>query len=253
MSALVAGCFAPDFAYFLFLEPHGLIGHTLLGAFILDLPLSLAALWLCHTYMKHPLSMLLPDGIRRRLKPREKGFSLWPPSRLALIALSILIGTGTHILWDSFTHPFYWPIDTGFFMKIVQVPIAGDVPVYKALQNGSTLFGIVVVAVWVWFWYRTTEPVESPIAEPDTPAQIRVITMVVPAVALFGGFSRRRDFGAPGMGIRPIMYFGVESGVTAATLLGIGLVVCGAIPLAKIHDVGDLEHFQNTRRLSIVH
>ena len=32
--------------------------------------------------------------------------SFWPPARLALIAVSILIGTGTHILWDSFTHPF---------------------------------------------------------------------------------------------------------------------------------------------------
>ncbi len=236
MSALVAGCFAPDFAYFLFLKPHGLIGHTLLGAFILDLPLSLAALWLCHTYMKHPLSMLLPDGIRRRLKPREKGFSLWPPSRLALIALSILIGIGTHILWDSFTHPFYWPYrHWSFLRQTVQLPIEGNVQMYKALQNGSTLFGLAVVAVWVWWWYRTTEPVESPIAEPYTRAQIHVITMVVPALALFGGMLRAYvDLGAPSIDIRSMLHFGVESGITATTLLGLGLVVCGVVLRGRV-------------------
>jgi len=231
MSALVTGCFAPDFAYFLFLKPHGLIGHTPLGAFIFDLPLSLVALWLFHAYVKQPLSMLLPTGIRRRLKPREKGFSLWPPSRLALIALSILIGIGTHILWDSFTHPFYWPYRHWSFLKqMVQVPIEGNVQMYKLLQNGSTLFGLAVVAVWIWLWYRATQPVELPVAEPYTRAQIRVITMVAPALALFGGMLRAYvDLGAPSIDIRSMLHFGVESGITAITLLGLGLVVCGVV------------------------
>ena len=66
MSALVTGCFAPDFSYFMFVIPHGLIGHTLSGTFVFDLPLSLIVLWLFHAYMKQPLSMLLPTGIRRR-------------------------------------------------------------------------------------------------------------------------------------------------------------------------------------------
>ncbi len=231
MSALVAGCFAPDFAYFMFLKPHGLIGHTLPGMFLVDLPLSLVALWLFYAYVKQPLSLLLPKGIRRRLKPEENGFSFRPPARLALIAISIVIGSGTHILWDSFTHPFYWPYRHWSFLKqMVQVPIEGNVQMYKLLQNGSTLFGLAVVAVWIWLWYRATEPVELPVAEPYTRAQIRVITMVVPALALFGGMLRAYvDLSAPSIDFRSMLHFGVESGITATTLLGLGLAVCGVV------------------------
>jgi Domain of unknown function (DUF4184) len=230
MSALLVGCFAPDFAYFFFLSPHGLAGHSLPGMFLIDLPLSLVALWLFHAYMKQPATMLLPKGFRARLKPSEKGFSFWPPARLALVVVSILIGTATHILWDSFTHPFYWPYrHWSFLSKMVNLPIQGDVQMYKALQTGSTLFGLAVVAVWIGLWYRATEPVELAIAEPYTRAQTRVI-MVVPALALVGGMIRTYvDQGAPNLEFRPILHFVVETGITATTSLGVGLLICGVV------------------------
>ena len=232
MSALVTGCFAPDFAYFFFLIPHGLFAHSLQGMFLIDLPLSLVALWLFHAYIKQPLSMLLPRGFRARLKPSENGFSFWPPARLALIAISILIGTATHILWDSLTHSFYWPYRHWSFLgKLVHLPIEGDIPMYKALQYGSTVFGIVVLAVWVWFWYRATKPVELPIAEPYTPAQIRVIKMLAPAVALCGGILRiyLNRAAVPGTSIRSLLHVGVDLFLTATTLLALGMLVCGAV------------------------
>jgi hypothetical protein len=231
MSALVIGCFAPDFAYFFFLTPHGLGAHKLHGMFLVDFPLSLVALWLFHTYVKQPFSMLLPKGIRARLKPRENAFSFWPPARLALIAISILIGTGTHILWDSLTHPFYWPYrHWSFLSKMVHVPIEGDVPMYKALQNGSSVFGMAVVAVWIWLWYRAAKPADLPIVEPYIRAQIRVITIAAPAVALCGGIlAAYISFGVPNMSIRPIMYFVLKLGITATALLALGLLGCGAV------------------------
>ena len=222
---------APDFAYFMFFVPREFIGHTLPGIFIFDLPLSLIVLWLFHGYVKQPLSMLLPTGIRRRLQPSENGYSFWPPARLALIVISIVIGSGTHILWDSFTHPFFWPYRHWSFLgEIVHVPIVGDLPMFKVLQYDSTVFGIVVLAVWVWFWYRATKPVELPIAEPYTRAQIRMITIAVPALALCGGvLTAYRSFGVPNMSIRSIMYFVLKLGITGATLLALGLLVCGAL------------------------
>src|SRR5580658_6825516 len=87
MSALVIGCFAPDFPYFMFIRPYGFIGHTPLGAFIFDLPVSLVVLWLFYAYQKQPLSMLLPEGIRRRLKRGNGNFSFGPRGRLALIVV----------------------------------------------------------------------------------------------------------------------------------------------------------------------
>src|ERR1700722_1225227 len=229
MPALVIGCFAPDFPYFMFIRPIGFIGHTPLGAFIFDLPVGLAVLWLFYAYQKQPLSMLLPKGIRRRLKPGSSNFSFWPSARLALIVASILIGTTTHILWDSFTHKFYWPYQNwNFLSDVVHLPFAGNMPMYKVLQYASSVFGLVFVAVWVWFWYRATKPIESPVAIPYTPAQIRVITFVAPAVALAGGIIKALvNLGVPKIAIRPIMYFAVDWGITATTLLWLGLLICG--------------------------
>ena len=228
MPALVIGSFAPDFAYFLFI-PYGLFAHSLEGMFLIDLPVSLVVFWLFYAFVRQPLLMLLPNGIRMRLNPGDGNFSFWPPARLALIVISILIGTATHILWDSFTHTFYWPYrHWSFLSSVLHVPVAGEMQIFKVLQYGSTLFGLVFVAVWVFFWYRATEPVELPVAKPYTPAQIRIITIIAPAAALIGGILRAYVLlGAPIMTIRSLMYFAVDWGITATTLLWLGLLICG--------------------------
>jgi len=215
----------------MFIRRYGLIGHTLLGVFIFDLPVSLIVLWLFYACVKQPLSMLLPEGIRRRLKPGNSNFSFRSPARLAMIVVSILIGTATHILWDSFTHAFYWPYrHWSFLSDVVRVPIAGNMQMDKALQYASSLFGLVFVAIWIWSWYRETKPVESPTAKSYSAAQIRIITIVAPAVALIGGMIRAFvHLGVPKIAIRPIMYFAVEWGITGTTLLWLGLLICGAV------------------------
>jgi hypothetical protein len=231
MSALLVGCFAPDFAYFFFLSPHGLAAHSLHGMFLYDLPLSLVALWLFHAFVKQPFTMLLPKGFRARLKPRAKPFSFWPPPRLALIVVSILVGEATHLLWDSFTHPFYWPYRHLSFLRLrVHFPVEGNVQMYRLLQDGSTLFGLAVVAVWIWMWYRATEPHELPAAKPYTRAQIYVITIVVPVLALVGGVLKSHwDVGVPVMQFRSLLHFAVIAGIAATTFLMIGLLICGAV------------------------
>lgn len=231
MPALVIGCFAPDLPYFMFIKRYGYIGHTLLGVFLFDLPVSLAVLWLFYAYQKEPFSMLLPKGIRMRLKPGDSDLSFWPPARLVLIVVSILIGTATHILWDSFTHSFYWPYRYWSFLSdVVHVPVAGNMQMFKVLQYASTLFGLVFVAIWIWSWYRATKPIESPVAKPYTPAQIRIITMVAPVAALAGGILRAYlNLGVPKIAIRPIMYFAVDWGITATTFLWLGLMICGVV------------------------
>jgi hypothetical protein len=102
--------------------------------------------------------------------------------------------------------------------------------IYKVLQYASTLFGLVFVAIWIWSWYRATEPVESLVVKTYTPAQILVIRFVAPAVALAGGILRAYvALGTPKMTIRSMMYFAVDWGITATTLLCLGLLICGVI------------------------
>jgi hypothetical protein len=77
-SGLLVGTFAPDFEYFLRLSPDGGFGHTVLGTFVLTLPLALLVLWLFHTFVKLPVARLLPDAIQRRLASHldEFGFGV---------------------------------------------------------------------------------------------------------------------------------------------------------------------------------
>src|SRR5579863_4915411 len=231
LSALIIGSFAPDFAYFFFLNQGGLFAHSLEGMFLIDLPLSLVILWLFHAFMKQPFITLLPRGFRARLKPEENHFSFWPPRRLALILVSILIGTATHILWDSFTHPFYWPYrHWSFLSRIVHVPIQGEVQMYKALQTGSTVFGLLVVAVWIVLWYRATSPAQLPAAQPYSRWQIHVITVVTPLLVLAAAtFKAYQDQGIPDFEFRPILHFATSAAVAAITFMAIGLVICGAL------------------------
>ena len=107
-SALLIGTFAPDLEYFIRLQAGGGWGHTLTGAFTLDLPLGLATLWLFHRFVKVPLVYLLPDSVRARLTDELAPFAFGPPLRFLLIVLSMLIGIATHFVWDASTHDQYW-------------------------------------------------------------------------------------------------------------------------------------------------
>src|SRR6201994_3036071 len=68
LSAVIIGCFSPDFEYFVPFAHHGAFGHSWLGVLVLDLPLSLLVLWLFHRYAKEPLAACLPANARERLR-----------------------------------------------------------------------------------------------------------------------------------------------------------------------------------------
>jgi hypothetical protein len=232
MSALIIGCFIPDLPYFLLIKGHEFYGHTFSGVFFFDLPLGLVVLWLFHSYIKQPSLIFLPDGFRRRLK--QGTFSFLPPSRLALIALSILIGTATHILWDAFTHDTYWPYwHWSFLRQPIVLPIGGLSVMYKLLQYLSSVAGAVIVAIWVLHWYRTSKPAEHPIPQPFTRSQRVAIRVILPLIAICFGIFRAhqtvRDLDA----IRPDTGFAAVLVVTAISILGLGLLVCGLILRAQ--------------------
>src|SRR5215831_17989502 len=158
-SALVMGCFAPDFSYLLSLSRRVPFSHTLAGMFLLDFPLAMVALWLFHTFMKQRMLMFVPNGFRQRIKASATGFSFWPAKHLALIVASILVGAATHLVWDAFTHNTSWLYQNwSFLRRPVELPHIGEMQMYKLLEYGSSAFGLVVVAIWIWYWYATSEP-----------------------------------------------------------------------------------------------
>ena len=148
-SGLVIGCFAPDFEYFVRLVPQGTFGHTLPGLIALDVPLGLVVFGLYHKYAKGPLWLWMPKGIRQRVERGQYATPFKNATHAALVLVSILSGATTHIVWDSLTHPSFWPYQHWHFLSYtVLLPIAGSVQLYKLLQHASTAFGIIVLLIW---------------------------------------------------------------------------------------------------------
>jgi hypothetical protein len=189
-SALVIGTFAPDFEYLLRLSPSGRFGHTLVGSFVFTLPLALVVLWIFHAFVKRPTAMLLPEAIQRRLQDHLDGFRFGGVARFILIIASILLGIATHLLWDSFTHSTAWPYHRwSLLRRSFTLPIVGNLPLYKILQHGSTVFGIAILSIWLANWYRTTEPCGR-LTKNLSPMRKAVVIAVVATVALVGAIAR---------------------------------------------------------------
>jgi hypothetical protein len=191
-SALVIGCMAPDFEYFLHFAPEGGFGHTLAGAFLFDLPAAFIVLWLFQVYAKAPLYMWLPESVQRRIRLGPATLPIRNMAQFALVLLSILVGIATHILWDSFTHPNFWPYQHWQFLhRTVEVPVYGSMEYLRVLQHGSTVLGAFALALWFWFWFRRTAPLKpdpAPRARKHHRAALVLISIVALIAAVVRGF-----------------------------------------------------------------
>lgn len=160
MTGLVIGSMTPDFEYFLRMGLQGHFGHTLAGIFWFDLPLGITLAFLYHLVVRNRLIDHLPPVFRSRLTvarqfqwiPYFKKY--WP-----VVAYSMVIGTASHIFWDSFTH------GDGFFALRIPLlqqsfPLPGHpIPLYRIMQHVSTLVGGLILLIW--FFRLPADPVIS--------------------------------------------------------------------------------------------
>jgi hypothetical protein len=178
-SALLIGTFAPDLEYFIRLQAGGGWGHTLTGAFALDLPLGLVTLWLFHRFVKVPLVYLLPNSVRARLTDELVPFAFGPPLRFLLVVLSMLIGIATHFVWDGATHEQYWLVQhVDWLQRLYHLRKLGWWRGYEMLQIVSSIAGLLILAVWCLRWYQRTQPDSRIPANPFTPRHRHVIVAI---------------------------------------------------------------------------
>ncbi len=144
--ALAVGAMAPDFEYLAHLSATRTIGHTLPGVFVLCLPSALVALLLWYRLLGPVLASLLRPGTGGLTAGWGETSPFGTPKRLALVCLSIVIGSFSHIAWDSFTHQGGAVVSlwSGFSRRIGPGPL----PVYQWLQYGCSLFGMSLLGVW---------------------------------------------------------------------------------------------------------
>jgi len=228
LSAVIIGCFAPDFEYFVPFAHHGSFGHNFLGVLVLDLPLSLAVLWLYHRYAKEPLAACLPASARERLQLGPRALSITSLSRFALIVFSILVGIATHLFWDSFTHTGYWLSDhLPFLSSNVLLPLFGLRPWYAILQYISSAVGILVLLLWSLHWYRYATPVPSQ-HNGDFLKSDRIVLACLFLIALFAALFRAVLVGLPD-GVHGAQRFMTIAAITGIAVFCFEIVVYGIV------------------------
>ena len=150
-TALITGTMSPDFEYFFRMKMQSEISHTLIGVFVLDFPLALLVMFLFHQIIKKNFIQNLPLFFQARMQELDN--SNWVnyfKNNLLTVFLSFLLGTATHLLWDSMTH---WD---GFLVQ--KIAFLGssfyNIPVYTLAQHTSSLVGM----IWIfYFLYKLPE------------------------------------------------------------------------------------------------
>ncbi|HEV2272164.1 MAG TPA: DUF4184 family protein [Steroidobacteraceae bacterium] len=146
---LIIGSMTPDVPYFLpwrITKHLPETTHTLLGSFTFDLPIGvllLLFLWL----LRVPLAAPLGPGARAKCLGALERFGS-QPLNWVLAPLSLLIGSWTHIFWDSFTHPDGWMVlrISALSAPVTLFSYTGELS--HVLQYASSVFGIAVLAIW---------------------------------------------------------------------------------------------------------
>ncbi|MBT1701738.1 DUF4184 family protein [Chryseosolibacter indicus] len=191
-TALIIGSFAPDFEYFFNFTIRKVHGHTVAGLLYFDLPTVILLSFLFHVVVKKNLLNNLPIFFQERFQPMlHHNFIAYFKSNWMLFSVSAIIGSASHIFWDSFTHA------NGFFVRHLpwiyentRIPFRGvNYTLWYALQNLSTVVGLLIIIVFI----RNMPVSKSYLTKPDwrywfwTVIIIAIVTSVRFAIKSYNG------------------------------------------------------------------
>ncbi len=160
LTGLVVGSMIPDFEYFLRMSTKGEYGHTLLGVLWFDLPLAILVALIYHFLVRNLLIDNLLKFLYVRLLPfKQLDWLRYFQAHWFVVCISIIFGTCSHLLWDSFTH------DDGYFVQMMPVLatsvgfFGAHIHIFQLLQYGCSLVGGLLI-MFVIFHLPKQEPVE---------------------------------------------------------------------------------------------
>ncbi|MFJ8750835.1 DUF4184 family protein [Streptomyces sp. NPDC102441] len=232
-SALVAGSFAPDITYYADTVVPGAmefgeVTHAVWGVFTVDVLITgaLVALWLM---LREPLVALLPGAAQGRVHTFVRGRRRVPGlpvlREAGWFVGSAVIGSGTHVVWDAFTHHDRW----GTELVPVLGRSVGGYPVFQIVQYGSSAVALVLLAWFTYTGLRLVGPLPAPDSVPVLGRAERGWAGVLLALCVLLGIVHRcaRWYAYFGhvdtpLDIIPTACFGAGAGLAA------GLVLYGA-------------------------
>ena len=184
LSGLVVGSMMPDISYFIALQPVGNIGHSWQGILLQGILAGFLLLLLFYGIIAQPLHKQLGSLGLHNFPPQQiigpRGYRLWPLPRLLTILLSISLGAGSHIVWDSFTNHHGWFVER---LPLLQQVVLG-LPIYKLLQYGGGVVGLVAIALWLISSQPQTDQHQTSRSPNPLPKQSQAI-----ALSLIGLFT----------------------------------------------------------------
>lgn len=146
LPALVAGSLTPDLGYYLHNWHWSVWGHSWLGSLRFDLPAGLILTALFYLAVR-PVSRLLAHPHREALSSVCPVLGLPGVRQLLVVAVSVLLGAWTHIIWDGFTHSNGWCVrEFSRFTPPLLMLGSYEITVWHILQHGSTLLGLFLLA-----------------------------------------------------------------------------------------------------------
>src|SRR6476469_6066893 len=105
LSALIVGSITPDFEYFIRMKDFSKYSHTWDGLFWFDVPLGLILLFIFHNVVRNILIVYLPFGLNIRFSSFANfNWNKYFRSNVIVVLISLIVGSASHLFWDSFTH-----------------------------------------------------------------------------------------------------------------------------------------------------
>ncbi|NMM48865.1 DUF4184 family protein [Marinigracilibium pacificum] len=149
LSGLIVGSMIPDFEYFLRMALYSKYSHTLEGVFLFDLPVGLAFCFIYHLVCKKFIIDNSPEIIRSRMiQYRDFDWINYFKQRYFIVIISIVIGSLTHVIWDSFTHGSGYFVQEYQFLR-TRIPVFNtSFPVFYIYQHLSTIIGLAFFVKW---------------------------------------------------------------------------------------------------------
>jgi hypothetical protein len=146
-AALVIGALTPDIGYLFGIDS---FCHNWLGSLGFSLPVGLFLIVLFYAVRK-PLVTLLPPTHRLALQP----FCAQRHGAWGTLVYSLLIGSWTHLLWDSFTHEDAWLV---LHLSLLRQPLASiggrQLQLCRGLWVLSSALGMILLIVKYSSWLK---------------------------------------------------------------------------------------------------
>lgn len=196
-----------------------------------------------------PASVLLaPRTIASRLPAdwEDRGLSAagraigrgLPRAYPVLLALSLVIGVLSHILWDLFTHEGRWGVALLPALDARWGPLTG----YKWLQHGSSVVGLVVIGIWAMLRLRAATVRD--LAGPGLPLWVRITWVASLPVILTGAWIAGMIAYGPFTGDFTVQHLAYRVLPTATGTWGfLTLLLCVVVtwpraPISEPHQLG---------------